>query len=679
MATTPYFEIDPTGTSSINRIEKEQYNLQINNNNVKAISITMGCFFTDSVVIFSNDTNKTLTVGIDYVFTEIYTSLSIIYGKQIAGTILIINQSVGTDLLISYNFLGSDYKVTVPAIANSINIQANSRVIPSLQWDLINNAKTFIPDDYAAQIGPSVGFETIIYGLESITSSMLYDGYNLDTTIGAFLDTFTTALTSILQTKVDTEYADQIQQIKDKLTKDFLGLGNVVNLPMANEELVKYTVVRDYQFDVTQDGYIGLRALAKFKDEIYNTLLSADETSIGKYFGVYALPLLTTLYSLKNGGGFIIDSLSASTIAGIAFDKVVYPNLTQPNDKWSIVKLINNANGQGGVLFGTNMTTGELYVGQLTNTITDSNVLTWTKLYSEVDQELALKALTDHINDNQNPHKTDKFGIQLGNVENLEPADYNDLACRVPSDKYVTHKFLLAFMNTYMNGLQTADDLKNIDCSDGGDAAAKIINNIKLVFAPCGPCGKCCEPNLVPVVSTTTAAPVIVDPYGQLTSWFCSGGKRWDVLTDGLGGTFTQEHTYTDNDPDIITDGCIIITTTTARPVTYTVTVDKTSINQHIANTITWTISATGLTENTTIYYDIIPGDYRFVVSPAPTLYTGDGSKKSGQVDITTTATVSLNTFAVTGDAGVGSVYMVIYTVQNGTGVAQSVKTMIPV
>ena len=128
------------------------------------------------------------------------------------------------------------------------------------------------------------------------------------------------------------------------------------------------------------------------------------------------------------------------------------------------------------------------------------------------------------------------------------------MACRVPSKKYVTLKWTLAFLATYMSGLKTAEDLKNMNCDEN-----EVIRNIKLIFAPCGPCGPCCEPNIVPVTTTTSKPPVIVDPAGQLTGWFCENNKRWDIITDGKGGTKTLEHEYGEDDADVEKDGCITL------------------------------------------------------------------------------------------------------------------------
>ena len=570
MATsTPASVLDITGFSLANRKIREPYSLPVTDSFIRAISPVMGCFFTRSVYITDRIRKKDLKFGIDYIFTEIYSSLSTIYKQGVAATIVFINREVSNDVEISYNFLGAQYTQVVTGIANAINIEANNGRASKLQWSIINQIKPFIPPDYAKQIGAGVGFETVVYGLESLRSTILYGGYNLDDSIAQYIDEFIAALNQILNNLVDFSYKDKLEIFLAQLTKAKLGLDKFVNMGLVSKETAKFAAVRDYQFEPNKNGYVAIKAISSFKSELYNNLVNSEHTGIGKHYGIYGLPLLETLFSMRNGAGIIINSLESLTVSGFDFNRVVYPDTASPSNQWSIVKMTNNATGQGGVLWGTNMDTGELYVGQLRNEIDHPQVLTWVKLYGEYDMQKALNALTDHIHDFDNPHKTNKHQLDLGNVENLPLANYEDLSCRVPSQKYVSHKFLLAFMSTYMTGLKTAGDLKEMNYDDN-----EVIRNIKLIFAPCGPCGPCCEPNLVPVNDAITTSIPIVDPAGQLTSWFCDGGKRWDVITDGFGGTKTIEHLYLTNDPKKVADGCVFVfttlppTTTTGGPVT---------------------------------------------------------------------------------------------------------------
>lgn len=570
MATNLNYPTDPTGQASSHRKIKERYIIS-NDQTIRAISLSMGCFHTKSVEIYATEVvinsisgertenYRKLDVGIDYIFTEIYTSLSIIYKSEIAATIIITNKRVLPKLDISYNFLGSKFINHLDNLAPLINTDAKTKEITDLQWQIINNISTFIPSDYAKQVGAGIGFELFVYGLEKIRAAMLYEDFSIDKSLGIHIDQYMDAITKVLTSKAKEDALSYIQQFKDYFTKERLGIGNVVNLGVVDPNEVELASLRNYSYDKTKDGYITIKGISKFKEALYNNLVNSEQTGIGKHYGIYGLPLLTTLYSLRNGGSIIIDSLSFATVSGYDFNKVVYPDLTTPDDRWSIVKITNNEKGQGGTLWGTNMTTSEVYIGQLKNSIDDPNVLTWTKLYSEFDMEKALNALDNHERDFENPHFSNKFQMDLGNIENLPVADYEDLACRVPSDKYVTHKFLLGFMSTYMNGLPTVKDLENIDCSDDGDAARNIINKIKLIFTPCGPCGPCCEPNIIPVTTPVPTSVPIVDPRGQLTSWFCENNKRWDVLTDGFGGTYTKEHIYGYGDQDKVLDGCVRI------------------------------------------------------------------------------------------------------------------------
>ena len=562
MATQPtFFPLDTTGTSKINRREQEIYNLPAKGLSIRAVSISQGCFFTATVVIFDEATNYKLEPGVDYLFTEIYSSLSIIHGQEIAATIVITNANVSDRVSISYNFLGSHFNTTVPQLAARINHEAGTRYISPLQWGLVNQAKTFIPSNYAVDVGPGIGFETIVFALERIRSTFLYHDFEVDATVGNYINDFITNIGDILKQKIGTDYSVALENFGKTFNRLSLQLDKLVNMPPADPEIAKLAVIRDYPFRADLDGYITLKAINRFKEELYNNLVNAETSGIGKYYGVYGLPLIATLHSLSNGAGIITDSFETAKVSGYDYNFQVFPDRTSPSDKWSIVKVTNNPTGQGGVLWGTNMTTSEVYVGKLDDSANSANVLIWNKLYGEFDIEKAVESLNAHIHDYDNPHKTTVHQMDLGNVENLPLATVEDLACRAPSRKYVTDKFLRAFMATYMTGMKTADDLKNMDGQPND-----VIRDIKLLFAPCGSCGPCCEPNVVVVPKPVTSGPPInYDPAGQLTGWYCDGNKRWDVFTDGFGGTITREHVYGADDPDREEDGCVYIATTSSQ------------------------------------------------------------------------------------------------------------------
>ena len=90
MATTPTtFELDITGFSLANRKIREPYSLPVTDSFIRAISPVMGCFFTKSVYITDRIRNKDLKFGIDYIFTEIYSSLSTIFPQPYIVTCVI--------------------------------------------------------------------------------------------------------------------------------------------------------------------------------------------------------------------------------------------------------------------------------------------------------------------------------------------------------------------------------------------------------------------------------------------------------------------------------------------------------------------------------------------------------------------------------------------------------------
>jgi hypothetical protein len=306
MATQQHYEVDTTANLASHKRIKEKY--QIGNlSKTRAISLVMGCFYTETVQIYANIKTKlpmsdeeflsytTLIAGVDYIFTEIYTSLSAIYKKEIAATIIILNPNVDKEVEVTYNFVGSDFIDTAKAFSNIVNVDAKTRDISKLQWEVLNGTSTFIPSDYAKDIGAGVGFELFVFGLEKLRSSILYGDFNIETTLQNHIDKYLSILANTLSLKSRDDINKYIQEFRDYFTKDKLGLGKVINLPVVDVQDAILAAVRGYEYDKNKDGYITIKALSAFKEALYNNLVNSNLTGIGKHFGVFGTCIKFTL------------------------------------------------------------------------------------------------------------------------------------------------------------------------------------------------------------------------------------------------------------------------------------------------------------------------------------------------------------------------------------------------
>lgn len=551
--------LDKTGKLSSNRITGEQHLLT--DQNIRTISPIKGIFYSESMKIRDVAGARDLDEKKDYIFTEHYHSLSQFHGKDIAGMIVITNPNVSEEVTISYQAVGELYNVTDTILKEFLEKKLEGRTSSSLLWDIYNNQTKFIPSDAHLDVGDQVGFEYVMYGLEKIRNAILLSDFDVTTILVGNIDDYLSNLSNLMDERVKDNYLPIVNEFIKQFDKTKLKLGNLKNLAPVTIEEARQVGNEDYIYRHTEDKYMTLKGITALKEEMYNKLVTKKQTNLGVHYGVLAFPLLGTLETLSNGATVVIDAYDNYSLSSVlVFDSAVYPSLTSTSDRWSITKIINNADNRGGVLLGVNLNTSETYFGVLRTVETSTTSIIWRKQLSEYDIEFVLEKLAKHMDDKNNPHKVTKEQVDLGNVENLPPVERSDIAARKPVRKYVTFDALLMFMKAYMNCIKTVADMGEENCD------SNVIRNIKLIFAPCGPCGSCCTPN-TPVDATEAPSNLpTVDPFDTLYGWFCQGNSKIGIYADGLGGTVTRQMEGTS--ADCSNDGSNETTAPTLPPAT---------------------------------------------------------------------------------------------------------------
>lgn len=527
--------LDTTGIAKSNLVEDEIHILE--DGSVRAISPNHGVFFSYSVSLYDIENEQHLREKIDYIFTEHYHSLSLFYQRDVAGIILVINPKVSNKIKIKYQAIGSHFSDKDKVLESFLNHKQSNKKNYSLLWDIYKNVNKFVPSNAHLDIGDQVGFEFITYGLEKLRNAITLSDFNAIATIVTDINKYLKTLTELLEATVKTEYIPIANEFIKKFTKIELGLGLVENKSIASLDETRSVAYEDYVSNLSIDKYVSLKGITTFKEELYNRLVTKKDTYLGVHYGVLSIPSITTLETLTNGATIVIDAYENFSINNKSpFDSVVYPEIGDGKDRWSITKIINNTDNRGGLLLGINLNTSETYIGIL-RTIEESidRTIIWKKQITEYDIEMIIDRLSKHIGDTNNPHKTTKSMVGLGSVENLPPVTREDITCRKPSRKYVTFDALLLFMKAYMSCIKTVEDMKDEKCGE-----SDVIRNIKLIFAPCGPCGPCCIPNRVTESTEPTISLPSVDPYRTLHGWFCEGKKKVGIYADGKGGTFLE-------------------------------------------------------------------------------------------------------------------------------------------
>lgn len=158
-------ELDVTGRSVSNFISNEPHTLS--NRPTRSIAPRLGPFFGESVVIRNGST--VLERGRDFQIVELHQEATLLYGREIASVILIINSSVPSSVTVSYQALGGHFSHsgTNESIANLYQtvIQDNRPV----DWNnLFNKPTEFNPAIHRHLLDDVFGFEPIVDHLERI-------------------------------------------------------------------------------------------------------------------------------------------------------------------------------------------------------------------------------------------------------------------------------------------------------------------------------------------------------------------------------------------------------------------------------------------------------------------------------------------------------------------------------
>lgn len=525
--------LDKTGIMSSNKITDELHELI--EQKIRIISPIKGVFYSESVEITDVLNNKKLIESQDYIFTEHHHSLSQFYNKDIAGIIVVTNPNISQQVKITYQAVGEFYNDHDVPLKTFIEKKLENKSSSSLFWDIYNSQNKFIPSDAHLDIGNQVGFEHVLYGLEKIRNSILLSEFDISNALIKNIDLYLSNMSNMMDERLRDIYLPILQNFIKEYDKTKIKLEKLANHDVATVEEARLVGNEDYVYNFQEEKYITLKGITALKEELYNKLVSKKQTNLGVQYGVLAFPLLNTLETLSNGATVVFDAYDNYALSSVlVFDSGVYPDLTNTNERWSITKIINNVDNRGGVFIGINLNTSETYIGVLRTVETIKPTIIWKKQLSEYDIEFVLDKLANHINDKNNPHKVTKEQVDLGKVENLPPVERADIAARKPVRKMVTFDALLLFMKAYMNCIKTVADMDEENCE------SNVIRNIKLIFAPCGPCGSCCTPNIPVEEEEITTLPT-VDPFDTLYGWFCQGNSKIGIYADGLGGTVTKQ------------------------------------------------------------------------------------------------------------------------------------------
>lgn len=163
------YPLDPTGTSPDNLVDSEPHVLP--NRKVRAVALGYGAFFTESIVVRDTANNAVLNKGTQYYPAELYELPSARYGKEICSIIVITDESVSSNISVTYQALGGEFSRNVQAVVQQIEkLMLDNRPI---SWpSIIDKPDEFNPAHHLHDIGDVYGFEYLVHAVNRLRQAV---------------------------------------------------------------------------------------------------------------------------------------------------------------------------------------------------------------------------------------------------------------------------------------------------------------------------------------------------------------------------------------------------------------------------------------------------------------------------------------------------------------------------
>lgn len=516
----PRYALDPTGINPDNFVANEPHVLA--DFRVRAVVPIEGAFYSESgLVVVDDATGLPLTPGKQYVPQEYLRTPSELYGKKIYTILLIIDQSVSSNVTISYQAVGHHYNRQSTALKQLLEKKRDDGSDYSF-YDVVGRPEIYDPVPHFHSLDDGLKFEYLTTALERIRNAVLWSDSIVYQDIYNYIDMMLKDLEARLQIQMDNFVYPILLDFKAQLNKTWLGLDLIENLRTATREEGAKAAQKDTKFsDFLERKFVALDTIVAFKNILYEHLVSKETTNLGKSQAVFLPATKTTLFEMVNGAVISLLSKRETMTTVGNFDPNTYPDDINEDTRIAITKIVNNRNNGGGIFMAYEYGGKYCYMGTATSGLATSTIQ-WTKFLFADDLKIYIDDLSAHIQDTNNPHRTNKDQVGLSNVENLPVITREEILCLKSVRKYMTFDAFLLFVKTFMIG-------KNGSAADPGDESNEPLENCQILYCPCSPCG----------CGGGTATPEPTNPpAGQLIKQFCKGVDSWGQYTNGVGGNY---------------------------------------------------------------------------------------------------------------------------------------------
>ena len=283
MTVTAYrYPLDPTGNNPDNLIVNEVHDIGIKA--VRAVAPTYGAYYTDTITIVDDVTEKPLVKNVDFSCVELLQDASLRYGKEICVMVLILNKTVGSKVRLTYQTVGGQFQYDGSSIVNLY--EAAIKDARPVKWeDVLNTPLEYPPSFHKHMLEDVQGFEPVVAAIERVRNAIvLSDVPAFDALINWMQTKFGDLNVNVLESISDLDIHLKDLDNPHKVTKAQVSLGSVANYaPVSAEEVSVDVAVKKY---VTYDMLLEFLARRSGNVANYSPVSEAEtdaDTPVIKY------------------------------------------------------------------------------------------------------------------------------------------------------------------------------------------------------------------------------------------------------------------------------------------------------------------------------------------------------------------------------------------------------------
>jgi Chaperone of endosialidase len=228
------FPLDPTGISTNNFVQGEPVTMV--HRVTRAIAPQYGAFYTQSLRVFDGVSNAELVKGVQYYAAELYEVPTAKYGKEVCAIIIIKDTSVSDTVRLNYQAVGGEFSASTEAIVSQMNnLQSDDRPV---RWgDIIDKPSEYTPTHHLHDLGDIYGFESLVHAVNRVRAAVLLGDSASHDEIYSYVDQHIAEEQAAAAAAAQT-VSNHVTNTSNphKTTATQIGLGNVQNLPLANQQ-----------------------------------------------------------------------------------------------------------------------------------------------------------------------------------------------------------------------------------------------------------------------------------------------------------------------------------------------------------------------------------------------------------------------------------------------------------